>query len=238
METSEYLAHLATESQSFIDAALAAPDAAVPQCGDWTMNDLAVHTARVWTIATVNVEAASTDPTPPGDAPEGAPAEWLPAIRQRMLEVLGAADPAAPAWSFASAYQTAGFWQRRMTQETLVHRWDAQHAGGAAQPMDVDLARDGIDEYLSVGLRFSSARPDRTYPSTSLHLHCTDTDGEWMLVGNDGPEVTITHEHGKGDAAVRGTAEDLLLWIWNRPGGDVQIFGDEAVASTWQQLAP
>ena len=238
METSEYLAHLANESQAFIDAALAAPDAAVPQCGDWNMSDLAAHTARVWTIATVNVEAASTDPTPPGDAPEGEPGDWLPPIRQRMLDALGAADPAAPAWSFATPFQTAGFWQRRMTQETLVHRWDAQCAGGNPQAMAVDLARDGIDEFLTVGLQFSSARPNRTYPSTSLHLHCTDTEGEWMLVGNDGPGVTITHEHGKGDAAVRGTAEALLLWIWNRPGGEVQIFGDEAVASTWQALAP
>ena len=147
------------------------------------------------------------------------------------------AEPDATAWGFTPSRE-ASFWQRRMAQETLVHRWDAEKAAGDVTPMPPELARDGIDEYLAVGLRYSGRRPERDYPTESLHLHCTDTEGEWMLVGQGINAFTVTHEHGKGDAAVRGTSEDILLWIWGRPDVDVQIFGDESVAATWQALAP
>ena len=119
----------------------------------------------------------------------------------------------------------------------MVYRWDAQSVALDIDPLYPERAADGIDEYTQVGLQFSSSKPDRVYPSQSLPLHCSDTEGEWMLVGDDGPNVTITREHGKGDAAVRGQAEEILLWIWGRPG-QVEIFGDEAVAEAWRALAP
>jgi uncharacterized protein (TIGR03083 family) len=238
MDTAAYLSHLSSESQLLIDAVAAAPDAAVSHC-DWTMFGLAVHTGSVWNTAAVNVAAATgerTELTLAANAPDGDPVPWLEAIRTDLLDVLGNADPASPAWSFTPR-RDAGFWQRRMLHETAVHRWDAQYAAGTLEPLPIDVARDGIDEYLEVGLQHSSRRPDRGYPPQSLHLHCTDTEGEWMLVGGS-EGLAITHEHGKGDSAVRGTAEHILLWIWGRPEVDVQIFGDEAVAEAWQQLAP
>jgi len=57
------------------------------------------------------------------------------------------------------------------------------------------------------------------------------------MVGDDQGGLTVTHEHGKGDAAVRGPASQLLLWIWGRPVSEVQVFGDDAVAAAWQALA-
>jgi hypothetical protein len=59
-----------------------------------------------------------------------------------------------------------------------------------------------------------------------------------MLVADSNGELRVTHEHGKGDAAVRGPASELLLWVWGRPTHDLQIFGDEAVAAAWRALAP
>ena len=113
-------------------------------------------------------------------------------------------------------------------------------AESGAQGADIGLlskATDGVDEALAVGMQHST-NPDKAfqYPSGSLHLHRTDGDGEWLVV-NDGGSLVVTREHAKGDAAVRGAGADLLLWIWGR-GGDVEIFGDEAVAAAWADATP
>lgn len=243
MEKADYLDALDRESESFMAASGATPlDTPVVVCGDWTLRDLVAHQGGVWSFATANVAAASTERTPAqnGKAPErdtDVP-KWLADVRADMLQTMQSANPTDHAWTFAANDQSAGFWLRRMTHETLVHRWDAQSAAGTLEPMYPELARDGIAEYTEVGLRYSTGRPDRTYPTGSLHLHCTDVEGEWILVGTDGPDFTVTHEHGKGDAAVRGPAQSLLLWLWNRPADDVQIFGDNTIASTWRALAP
>ena len=49
----------------------------------------------------------------------------------------------------------------------------------------------------------------------TLHLHCTDVEGEWLVARRDG-EVTVTREHAKGDVAARGSASDLFLFLWGR----------------------
>jgi len=241
MEKAEFLDALEADSEAFISAAAsAAPDAPVTQCGDWTMRDLVQHQVFVWGFATANVTGGGEKTGPATKAPEdeGKIFEWAASVRATMLETLRAADPDTAAWSFAAPFQTAGFWQRRMMAETVVHRWDAETVAGNAQPIDPAIAAECIDEYTEVGLRFSSGRPNREYPTSSLHLHCTDTEGEWILTGTDGPDFTVAREHTKGDAAVRGRAEDLLLWIWGREAGEVEILGDESVAATWRALAP
>lgn len=245
MDTDDYLAAIDTESKAFIDAVAQNFGGVVEHCDDWPVLGLAVHLGNVWQLATANILAPTAEMARPADPfPKGVAAsseeisEFLSRSRVRMLEALADADPTAPSWSFASDNQTTGFWQRRLAHETAMHRWDAEMTGGSASPIDAALASDGIDEYTTVGLLWSSSRPDRTYPSSSLHLHCTDVEGEWMLVGNDAGDVTVTREHAKGDAAVRGPANDLLLWIWGRPGAVVDIFGDADVASTWRALAP
>src|SRR5690606_40151139 len=52
-------------------------------------------------------------------------------------------------------------------------------------------------------------------PGVTLHLHATDelgTAGEWLIHGPpDG--VRWEHGHGKGTAAARGRAADLLLTL-------------------------
>jgi hypothetical protein len=45
--------------------------------------------------------------------------------------------------------QTVGFWIRRMAQETVVHRVDAELAAEVAPgAIPDDIALDGIDEFL------------------------------------------------------------------------------------------
>lgn len=243
MDKGEYLAVIEAESLRLIDAVDGRLPEPVAHCGDWTMRGLAAHVGFVWTVAATNVAAATDSPTRPGDESQ-APEDdqevvgWLRGRRDAVVEALAGADPSDRAWGFAGDL-TAGFWQRRMAHETTIHRWDAEVAAGLdVAPIDADLARDGIDEYTAVGLRYSSSKPERDYPAESLHLHRTDGEGEWMFVGDGAGGVIVTAEHGKGDAAIRGPAESLLLWIWGRPVDGLETFGDADVARRWQAVAP
>ena len=52
--------------------------------------------------------------------------------------------------------------------------------------------------------------------------HAQEQLGELVYV--ELPEVGS--ELAKGDTAVRGRASDLLLWLWGRDAGPVEILGD------------
>ena len=102
--------------------------------------------------------------------------------------------------------------KRRMAHEVLVHRFDAELAGGQVSSADEVMCADGIDEKFAV---FAPWMGERLSLTGSVHLHCTDTDGEWMLK-QDGTKVAVTREHGKGDVAFRGPSQLLLLALWRR----------------------
>ena len=144
-----------------------------------------------------------------------------------LVQALAATDPATSVWTFAASDRTAGFWYRRRAQETSVHRFDAQSAAGDPEPIDPELAVDGIDEYLSVFL--PRMADNVATDGATLHFHCTDVEGEWF-VARDGDDLRITREHAKGDVAARGTASDLVLFLWGRvPADALDVFGDAAV---------
>jgi len=224
-----------------VDGSLAVP---IPFLGEWTVRDLTIHLGRVFGMASTAVQEASEEfggmdhlaSPPDGD---DALLAWFDDRAMSVLDTLRSADPDARAWTFAGV-QTAAFWIRRQAHETLVHRWDAEAAIGPTSPIDHALAADAIDEYAAVSLRFSSSRPDRSFPAGSLHLHATDGPGEWMFATAADGSVTVTQEHGKGDAAVRGSAGDLAVWIRNRPvnPANLEVFGDAAVAAAWQAVSP
>ena len=130
-----------------------------------------------------------------------------------------------------------------MTQETAVHRWDAANAVGIPYEIPVAVAADGIDEFL---MWFAARRiADGAAPvGGSVHLHCTDTDtgsdarppvnGEWLVSRLDESGIEFSREHAKGAAAVRGRANDLLLWLWRRDASGIEILGDTAVAERFR----
>ncbi len=116
-----------------------------------------------------------------------------------------------------------------MAQETAVHRVDAERAAGRDHRVDPEFAADGIDEFLTHFLRWIAE--DAAPAGGSVHLHCADTAGEWTVTTDDDGRYTLTREHSKGDAALRGDAHDLLMVLWRRaPLDSVDVFGDRDVA--------
>ena len=183
------------------------------------------------------------DPTPPGD---GDFASWYLESANALTDVLEGLDPDAPTWHIFPAEKVNRVWPRRQLHETMVHRWDAEQAvsgdGGSTTPLDPVFAADGIDEYFELMLprlikRAAGEGSLIALPTTSLHVHCLDTHGEWLVLVADGALV-MTREHAKGDAALRGRAEDVLLKLWGRPvtEGAVDVVGDAAAAEQWLAL--
>jgi uncharacterized protein (TIGR03083 family) len=244
MDDQEYLDHLVRESAVLADAAAAAgPDAPVPGCPGWTVTDLLRHCTAgdAWArqiVATGSREGAATEL--PDDAPTGAGlVAYFRAGADALAAVLAAADPGGSVWTFSAADRTARFWIRRRAHETTVHRVDAEAAAGRVTSIEPRFAADGIDEFLTVFVpRFG---PGLAALGGTVHLHCTDVEGEWLLVpaGEGGEGVTVTREHAKGDVAARGRAEDLLLHLWGRrPADTLEVFGDDALLARFVAAVP
>ena len=214
--------------------------AIVPACPGWTVQTVLVHLGRVYRSVTEHVVARATEMIPFTKTPSPDSFDvvsWYGEGLDALLEALRGIDPGEPVWSW-SDNQTAGFYFRRMAHETAMHRYDAEAATATPTPFDGDIAADGVAELYESVLPFGLERRKVTLPSGSMHLHRTDGDGEWMVNGVDGA-ISLTHEHGKGDAAVRGSASDLFVFVWHRGMPDtLQFFGDEAVARAWAALAP
>jgi len=249
-------------------ARAAGMDAPIPLCPGWTMSVLLTHLAGIYAHRTAlvrrhareNVVTSFADLDLPSAYEEWFAAEFdegeqdqkpalpVPAGLLDLFEqtvstledVLYASPPEEPVWTWWPTDQTAGFWQRRMAQETAVHRWDAQLAAGSPNPIGPILAADGIDEALTVMAPASHHwSPDfRKGAGESYHVHCTDTPGEWV-VRFQGDDVTVTREHAKADVALRGGASDLLLFLWRRiPADRLDVVGDKALLDRFFELAP
>ena len=192
------------------------------------MADLVRHMAVVheWWRAIALGEVADPAEFVPADQPgEADLVGWYRAGLEALVEAVGDLDPATPCWTWSSRHEV-GWVQRRLAQETAVHAWDAVAATGAAEPIEAELAIDGVDEYLDEFLTRRAHVGDG--PPMSAHLHSTDAPGEWVVrLGGGGLEVERTH--AKGDLAVRAPASDLLLLLWGRTdGGDgFEVFGGE-----------
>jgi uncharacterized protein (TIGR03083 family) len=232
-----YLAHLHREGCALARAYRdTEPDAAVGGCPGWTAEDLLAHLGEVHRWAAEIVRQGGDRPPSRRDlprAPRGSGTiEWYQEGLELLMESLRNAGPDAFVWTFGPPSGRSGFWFRRQAQETLVHRWDMESAGGSAQILDPDLAADGIDELITLFL----ARVDDLAPTLggTLHIHATDAEGEWTL-RPDGQHLVASAGHAKADTALRGPAGDLLLYLWGRPvTGQVEILGDSELGERWR----
>jgi uncharacterized protein (TIGR03083 family) len=219
-------------------------DSPVPSCPGWDLGRLTGHLGRVHRWAT---EAVTTGAEPdqsglerPPKGPEVVP--WFEAGFGPLVDALRAPRTGPGGWNFMGAPDPDGtFWARRQAIETSIHRWDGEDAvGGAADaaPLDAALASDGIDEHLFLWAPWSLSGKDGIDIGGSVHLHCTDVDGEWTFKTDDGV-LLVDRGHAKGDAALRAPASSLLLVLWRRlrPGeGGTEVIGDGAVLDRWLAL--
>jgi uncharacterized protein (TIGR03083 family) len=246
--TIDFIDTIETESARVVAALRADPDGVIPWSDGWTVKACAQHLGSAHHVVAQVIEGrpATTfsvfaDLHPPGLDDPGLP-DWVAASTGKLLELLRSTAPSEECWTWWDDDRSAGFWARRMAHETLVHRWDVELGAGIdIVAMNPQLAADGVDEYLDVFLGLTRQLYSAPGAGETVHVHCTDTDGEW-LVGFPAPgERTVLREHAKGDLALRGPAEGLLLHLWGRRSAvdaGVEVLGDAGVADRWRQLAP
>jgi uncharacterized protein (TIGR03083 family) len=227
MDPGDYLEEVRLAGQRVADLAEGHLDRGVPSCPTWTVADLVDHVADVIDFwgAIGSGRAASPDvyvrPSRPGpDELVG----WYRGLLDAAVAELSAVDPAAPRWNWTGDQQNAGWIMRRMANETAVHAWDGEAAVGAAEPLRQPIAFDGVDEFFEVFAPLWADELDG--PISTIHLHATDGPGEWFATVGGGA-LQVERRHAKGDVAVRATASDLVLMLWNRidPGG-LELHGD------------
>ena len=254
---------MALDHEWFIDGAVAETDRLswvadgadpalpVPGCPGWTMSKLVKHTGTVHRWVTEIVATRSSSPVSQRSLELGLPAKesdyagWLAAGAEPLAAALRSAGPDAAMWAWG-ADQSSGWWARRMLHETMMHRADADLAAGVAAGVpgvtpefDAAAAADGIDEFLvNLPMGRRTAEQLNSFPAgSSLHLHATDGDGEWLMRFGPGG-VEWERGHDKATAAVRGPVAALLLFTYGRISPSDQrltVFGDESLLAAWQE---
>jgi uncharacterized protein (TIGR03083 family) len=225
------------------------PATPVATCPGWALKQLLTHVGRGdrWAATIVRERAGErvdirtvADGKPPADDPVG----WLADSAELLIDAVADTGPDVPVWTFTGP-KPAAWWIRRRLHEATVHRADAAIALGVPFVIEPGLAADGVSEWLDIltSRRVPDAGPALPEGAT-LHLHATDDGlgaaGEW-LVRSEGGRVAWEHGHGKGAAAVRGSAADLLQAVLRRiPADDprLQVLGDAAAWHTWLERTP
>ena len=237
----DYTGHLRRDGELMAAAVARDLDAHVPTCPAWNVAKLTIHTGahHRWVADAVRKGGAPPDDPPKPGLRGDALVAWFRDGWADLADLLDATDDDATAWSWAGDNR-AGFWRRRTTLETLVHRWDAENATGETSPLDPELAADGVDEMLTM---FIVADGDDAYNGRRLHvsLSASDTGSQWTVDLVDGETPHPARGPGgpasSGSVDVSGTAEDLLLFLWGRRGPEsVALAGageDVRAFTTW-----
>jgi hypothetical protein len=125
-----------------------------------------------------------------------------------------------------TAERVAASWARRQAHELAVHRMDLEAAAGRPhEPLDVDLAEDGVDELLTVVVpRWAHTEPLRGAAAT-VAVTSRGTGRGWTVALDRGTVDVRPHAADGADAAVEGAPADLLLHLWGRPA-TVLVTGD------------
>ena len=188
----------------------------MPSCPDWNVADLLSHVGRVhrWVTSIVETGGATRNTTGRMDEPPAPEAriDWFADGGDALADALRACEPATRRGRGPPITRPASGRAARPTRPRCTAA-DAQGAAGTEAPIEHELAVDGIDEFFEL----IPVRPGSEVRGNgeTIHLHCTDGDGEWLVrLEPDG--VVVTREHAKGDVAARGSASDLLLFLWGR----------------------
>ncbi|HEV2087199.1 MAG TPA: maleylpyruvate isomerase family mycothiol-dependent enzyme [Cryptosporangiaceae bacterium] len=215
-------------------------DRPVPPCPKWTMEDLAAHLGviyhwqRTHLVRGVTSKPEHERPEPPDGV---AVIDWWQDAFDQMVTALERVEPDMPAWNWTVHPQTAIFWHRRMAHETAVHRWDAQASVSLPEPVETQLAKDGVHEVLDAWLP-AGRRKGPSDRHGVVRLQATDDKETWVVrVRGEVISVvdtdTVFDDPPAAEAAASGTASDLLLALWGRvPLSVLTIDGDPELVSS------
>jgi len=203
--------------------------AQVPTCPDWTVADLTRHVAETY-LHKVEMMRQGKHPEgwPPASFQQAEPVGLLTRAYGELVAEFAARNPDDATKTWYDPDQTVRFWMRRMAQETVIHRIDAELAAGtpvAAVPED--LALDGIDELFNVFVAYSFSQwpedfteilknsPGRTYVINAAETSWTITTSpaDLTVTGGLGTAFTVP---GTPDVVVSGSSSSILRWAWNR----------------------
>jgi uncharacterized protein (TIGR03083 family) len=249
MENSRFLECLEADYRRIREVVPGHLEERVPTCPDWSVDDLTWHVGMVYLHkATAMREGAEPEDWPPDYDDDASAIELIDDAYRQLTEEFAAHDPAEASGTWYEPDQTVGFWIRRMAQESVIHRIDAEL--GADVPVSAvpgDLAVDGIDELLKVFVAYSVSQqadyftealecsPRRTYLITAEAT--ANSPGTSWLVSTSPGLFTVAGGPGEPapgaaapDVTVSGTPTDVLRWAWNRqaPGelSRVKVGGD------------
>ncbi|MEV6491016.1 maleylpyruvate isomerase family mycothiol-dependent enzyme [Actinoplanes sp. NPDC051633] len=230
-----YRSWLADEGRALAATLGADPATPVPSCPGWTIRDLVAHVGSYHRWAADLLRDTSRLPRAPYSLepdPGASLADWYEACLELLLEAIDITDPETPMWT-VTVDQRAGAWCRRQAHDLTVHRWDAQHALGRAQPVDPERAIDFIDELFEATLPFTLPFLGRRVPPQSLGLRSAD-DAYYRRVEGNAGRPHLSRDPGQADATLTGTPSDLLLTLWRRTG-TATLAGNPAALTAWQQ---
>lgn len=183
----DFLAHLRSESARFAEVMRGAdPSARVPTCPEWDAADLLWHLAEVQLFWGAIVRDRLLDPEPVDGVMPPRPADHAGLLalfdeaNGTLIEALANTADDVHVWSWSDD-ETVGFVRRRMAQEALVHRLDAELTVGSVTDLDAALATDGVHEALQ---HFYGGHPpwsDYSAGGPVGRVRTTDTGAEWLL---------------------------------------------------------
>lgn len=234
MDEQRFLECLEADYTRLREVASDALDKPVPSCPAWTGGDLVRHVTEVYLHKTETMRRGEW-PRPWPPALSGAPLDELDDAYRQLVGELTSRKPTEPALTWYQPDQTVGFWLRRMAQETVIHRLDAELAAGVEHAViPTDLADDGIDELLVCFLADVAAEAPE-----ELGEHLTECDGRTVQIATEnggwqlqmGPtDIVVERGHFDAEAGVSGEAGAVLRWLWRRAGdGAVRLDGNRWV---------
>lgn len=238
MENSRFLECLAADYGRIRAVAPGNLDRLVPSCPEWTVTDLVQHVGAVYLhkVATLRAGAVPSQ-WPPAGLNDEDPVALLDRAYAELMEEFDRRDPEQFSPTWYDPDQTVGFWIRRMAQETVVHRIDAELGTDLpVAPVPDDLAIDGVDELLKIFVAYDAKKWPEDFaealaesPGRSYTINTADV--EWLVgtapgsfsVGG-GPGMTVA-TFTDTDTTITGTPTALLRWAWNRetPGAPSTI---------------
>jgi uncharacterized protein (TIGR03083 family) len=207
----------------------------VPNCPEWTLDDLVQHVAFVYLHKVECMRQGKPQEWPPDVAGEPTLA-LLDRSYAELTAEFTARTPEESTYTWYEPEQTVGFWIRRMAQETVIHRVDAEQATGAPlADIPDDLALDGVEEVLERFLAYGSAawrdELGDSLPATELPPVLVRAGSRGWLVRAT-PEGVLAEPaapDAPAPATISGPPVAMLLWLWRRAEGGVDRAGDRAL---------